>query len=137
MGFIAFPYVGIRQVKRLESANQSRVFALFSSSIDGFVRFMLKMSLCICLWREGMLIDEPYFIFNGAARWFGIPVDLLVSILSLLTGILSVGLHDRRDAAAVALIQTYCINLMALFYWCVRQSTEAENFITRAETIYE
>ena len=129
-----------RQLKRLESATRSPVYALFSSSLDGLMTiraFNVKDDF-VHLFMERMDANlRAYFTFNALVRWFGLRLDLMISILTLVTSILSVALHDRVDSGAVALSLTYCINLTALFQWGVRQSAEAENFMTSAERIYE
>jgi hypothetical protein len=58
----------------------------------------------------------------------------MTSILSLITSVLTIAFHHRIDPSSTALSLMHCINLKQ---WAVRQSAEAENYITSAERIYE
>jgi len=81
--------------------------------------------------------SRGYFILFNASRWFGLRLDLMTSLLTLATAILAVTLRDQLDPSAAALSLSYCITLTGLFQWGIRQSTEAENFMTSAERVYE
>jgi ABC-type multidrug transport system fused ATPase/permease subunit len=61
----------------------------------------------------------------------------MTSILSLITSILTIAFRHSIDPSSAALSLMYCINLTMLFQWAVRQSAEAENYMTSAERIYE
>jgi ATP-binding cassette subfamily C (CFTR/MRP) protein 1 len=55
----------------------------------------------------------------------------------LVTATLVVSLRHQIDPSIAALSISYCITLTGLFQWAIRQSTEAENFMTSAERIHE
>ncbi|CAF2823969.1 unnamed protein product [Rotaria sp. Silwood2] len=46
-------------------------------------------------------------------------------------------LRHQIDPSAAALSISYCITLTGLFQWSMRQSAEAENFMTSAERVHE
>ncbi|CAF1315244.1 unnamed protein product, partial [Rotaria sordida] len=71
------------------------------------------------------------------ARWFGLRLDIITSILTLVTAILAVALRHQIDPSSAALSISYCISLTGMFQWAMRQSAEAENFMTSAERIHE
>ncbi|CAF1104630.1 unnamed protein product [Rotaria sp. Silwood1] len=82
--------------------------------------------------------SRAYFFLFATARWFGLRLDLVVSLLPLVPDILAVVLRHRIDpSAAAALSISYCITLTGLFQWCIRQSTEAKHFMTSAERFHE
>ncbi|CAF3301704.1 unnamed protein product [Rotaria sp. Silwood2] len=129
-----------RQLKRLESATRSPIFALFSSSLDGLMTiraFNVEGDFLHLFMERIDANSRAYFTLGAAGRWFGLHLDLMTSALTILTAILSVTLHHRINPADAALSLAYCINLGVFFQWGVRQSAEAENFMTSAERIYE
>ncbi|CAF4227207.1 unnamed protein product [Adineta steineri] len=77
------------------------------------------------------------FILSATTHWFGLRLDLIASSLTLITGILAVALRHQIDPSTLALSLSYCITLTGLFQWGIRQSAEAENFMTSAERIHE
>ncbi|CAF3768645.1 unnamed protein product [Rotaria sordida] len=81
--------------------------------------------------------SRAYFILFATTRWFGLRLDMITSLLTLATAILAVALRHQLDPSAAALSISYCITLTALFQWAMRQSAEAENFMTSAERIHE
>ncbi|CAF0833288.1 unnamed protein product [Rotaria sordida] len=129
-----------RQLKRLESVKRSPIYALFSSSLDGLtsIRAFDAQDDFLNMFMERIDANaRAYFILFTTARWFGLWLDIIISILTLVTSILAVALRHQIDPSAAALSISYCINLTGLFQWSMRQSAEAENFMTSAERIHE
>ncbi|CAF1203015.1 unnamed protein product [Didymodactylos carnosus] len=130
-----------RQIKRLESVTRSPVYALFSSSLNGGLATIRAFSVqedFVQLFIDRVDTNtRAFFILIAAVRWFGVRLDLMTSLLSLLTAVLTIALRARIDPSSAALSLMYCINLTMLFQWAVRQSAEAENYMTSAERIYE
>ena len=129
-----------RQLKRLESVTRSPIYALFSSSLDGLTSIR-------AFDVEGdflnMYIDRidtnsrVHFILLATERWFGLRLDHMTSLLTLVTAILVVALRNQIGPSAAALSLTYCITLTGLFQMAIRESAEAENHMTSAERIHE
>ncbi|CAF1186966.1 unnamed protein product [Rotaria sp. Silwood1] len=129
-----------RQLKRLESVSRSPIYALFSSSLDGLTSIRAFDAQIDFLNMFIERIDtnaRAYFILFATTRWFGLQLDLITSLLTLVTSILAVALRHQIDPSAAALSISYCITLTGLFQWAMRQSAEAENFMTSAERIHE
>ncbi|CAF3543801.1 unnamed protein product [Rotaria sp. Silwood1] len=129
-----------RQLKRLESVTRSPIYELFSSSLDGLtsIRAFDVQDDFLNMFMERIDTNSrAYFILFATARWFGLQLDLITSLLTLITAILAVALRHQIDPSAAALSITYCITLTGLFQWAMRQSAEAENFMTSAERIHE
>jgi len=130
-----------RQIKRLESVTRSPVYALFSSSLNGglpTIRAFNVQQHFVQLFIN--LIDtntRAFFILIASVRWFGLRLDLMTSLLSLTTSVLIIAFRHNIDPSSVGLSLMYCINLTMLFQWAVRQSAEAENFMTSAQRVYE
>ena len=129
-----------RQLKRLESVTRSPIYTLFSSSLDGLISiraFDVQKNFLEMFIERIDTNSRAYFILSTTARWFGLRLDFIASLLTLVTALLAVALRHQIDPSAAALSITYCITLTGLFQWAVRQSAEAENFMTSAERIHE
>ncbi|CAF1526733.1 unnamed protein product [Adineta steineri] len=129
-----------RQLKRLESLTRSPLYALFSSSLDGLTSiraFNVQTNFLNMFLERIDANSRSYFVLFTTARWFGLRLDLITSLLTLITAVLAVALRDQIDPSAAALSISYCITLTGLFQWGIRQSAEAENFMTSAERIHE
>ncbi|CAF1425127.1 unnamed protein product, partial [Rotaria sordida] len=129
-----------RQLKRLESVTRSPIYALFSSSLDGLTSiraFDVQGDFLNMFMDRIDTNSRAYFILFTTARWFGLRLDFITSILTLVTAILAVALRHQIDPSSAALSISYCISLTGMFQWAMRQSAEAENFMTSAERIHE
>jgi ATP-binding cassette subfamily C (CFTR/MRP) protein 4 len=129
-----------RQLKRLESVTRSPIYTLFSSSLDGLTSiraFDVQEDFLNMFIERIDTNSRAYFILSASARWFGLRLDFIASLFTLVTALLAVALRHQIDPSAAALSITYCITLTGLFQWAIRQSAEAENFMTSAERIHE
>ena len=129
-----------RQLKRLESVTRSPIYALLSSSLDGLtsIRAFDVQGSFINMFMERIDTNSrAYFTLLVSVRWFGLRLDLLTSLLTLVTAVLAVALRHQIDPSAAALSITYCITLTGLFQWAIRQSAESENYMTSAERIHQ
>jgi ABC-type multidrug transport system fused ATPase/permease subunit len=129
-----------RQLKRLESVTRSPVYTLFSSSLDGLTSIRAFDVQADFLNKFIQRVDtnsQAYFLLLSTARWFGLRLDFVISLFILVTATLVVSLRHQIDPSIAALSISYCITLTGLFQWAIRQSTEAENFMTSAERIHE
>lgn len=129
-----------REIKRLDSVTRSPVYALFGSSLSGLqvIRAFNVENDFVNQFLERVNTNaRAYFIFLGIQRWFGLRLDLMTVLLSFATAVLSVAVRASINPAYAALGLMYCINLTSLFQWGVRQSAEAENFLTSAQRIEE
>ncbi|CAF1226779.1 unnamed protein product [Adineta steineri] len=129
-----------RQLKRLESVTRSPIYTLFATSLDGLTSIRAFQVQNDFLEKFIERIDansRASFILSATSYWFGLRLDFMTSLLTLATCILSVALRHQIDRSTAALSISYCITLTGLFQWAIRQSAEAENFMTSAERIHE
>jgi ATP-binding cassette subfamily C (CFTR/MRP) protein 4 len=129
-----------RQLKRLESVTRSPIYTLFATSLDGLtsIRAFDVQNDFLKMFIERIDANSrASFIFSATTHWFGLRLDLMASLVTLTTAILAVALRHQIDPATAALSISYCITLTGLFQWAIRQSAEAENFMTSAERIHE
>ncbi|CAF3821860.1 unnamed protein product [Rotaria sp. Silwood1] len=128
------------QLKRLESISRSPIYTLFSSSLDGLTSiraFNVQADFMDMFTKRIDSNSRAYFLLTAMGRWFGLRLDLMASLLTLATSILAVAVRNRIDHSAAALSMTYCLTIVDIFQWAVRQSAEAETFMTSAERIHE
>jgi ATP-binding cassette subfamily C (CFTR/MRP) protein 4 len=129
-----------RDLKRLESITRSPIYAFFSSSLTGLMTiraFNMENDFVNLFIDKVNTNSRAFFVLSYLSRWFGLRLDMLICCLTFLTAILSVSLRTSMDPSSVALGLSYCINLIAIFQWGVRQSAETEIFMTSAERIDE
>lgn len=129
-----------RQLKRLESVTRSPIYAFFSSSLDGLTiirAFQVQDDLLDMFMEKLDANSRAYFVLLAAARWFSFQLSNMVSLLTLVTAILAIALRHQLSPSAAALSIAYCIRLADIFQWAVRQSAEAENYMTSSERIHE
>ncbi|CAF3150151.1 unnamed protein product [Rotaria sp. Silwood2] len=128
------------QLKRLESVTRSPIYSLFSSSLDGLtsIRAFEVHDDFLNMYMEKIDTNtRAYFALVATGRWLGLQLSYMTCSLTLITAILAVTLRQQIDPSAAALSITYCITITTLFQWAVRQSVEAENFMTSAERVHE
>ncbi|CAF3596244.1 unnamed protein product [Rotaria sp. Silwood1] len=129
-----------RQLKRLESVTRSPIYALFSSSLDGLTSiraFEVENDFVNMFMERVDTNSRAYFVLLAAGRWLGMQLSYMTSLLTVVTAVLAVAVLRQKDPSGAALSITYCITLTTLFQWAVRQSVEAENFMTSTERVYE
>ncbi|CAF4026761.1 unnamed protein product [Rotaria sordida] len=128
------------QLKRLESVTRSPIYTLFSSSLDGLTSiraFNVQADFMDMFMERIDTNSRAYFLLIAAGRWFGLRLDLMASLLTLITSILAVAVRGQIDHSALALSLTYCLTIVDLFQWAIRQSAEAETYMTSAERVHE
>jgi ATP-binding cassette subfamily C (CFTR/MRP) protein 4 len=129
-----------RQLKRLQSISRSPVYALFSASLYGLATiraFKVETDYIQFFMNRIDANTRTYINMIAAAMWFGLILDLITALFSLVPPILAVMYRDKMDLSLIALTLMYCINMTGWFQWGVRQSAEAENLMTSAERIAE
>ncbi|CAF2705919.1 unnamed protein product [Rotaria sp. Silwood2] len=129
-----------RQLKRFESATRSPIYTLFSSSLDGLTSiraFRVQEGFLNMFMERIDTNSRAFFTFFATTFWFGLRLDIMISLLTFVTATLSVVLRHQIDPSTAALSISYCITLTGLFQWGIRQSAAAENFMTSAERIHE
>jgi ABC-type multidrug transport system fused ATPase/permease subunit len=129
-----------RNLKRLESVTRSPIYAFFSSSLTGLMTiraFNMENDFMNLFIDKVNANSRAFLVLSCLTRWFGLRLDMMICCLTFLTAILSVSLRASMDPSSVALGLSYCITLISVFQWGVRQSAETEIFMTSAERIDE
>uniref|UniRef100_A0A8D3CPM7 Cystic fibrosis transmembrane conductance regulator n=1 Tax=Scophthalmus maximus TaxID=52904 RepID=A0A8D3CPM7_SCOMX len=129
-----------RDIKRLESTTRSPVFSHLSSSLNGLwtIRaFGAEQRFQNIFDAHQDLHSEAWSLFLTTSRWFAVRLDGLCAIFIIMTTFGCLLLRDQLDAGSVGLVLTYCVTLVGLFQWGVRQSAEVENMMTSVERAVE
>jgi ATP-binding cassette subfamily C (CFTR/MRP) protein 4 len=142
--FIYFRYYYLksaRDIKRLEGAARSPIYAHFSTTLAGLATIRSHggaQELFARLFegfQDGHSRANLSFVLIG--RWLGMRLDILVFFFVFFTTFGCVLFRDSFGAGAVGLVLVYTLNLTGAFQWCVRQSAEVENLMTSCERVLE
>ena len=129
-----------RQLKRLENVSRSPIYSLLSSSLRGLATiraFKVKDDFLRMFENRTQTNTRAHMVMLSATFWLSFRLDLLISLFSLCTAMISVRLRDEIKSSAVALSLMYSMNMIVWFQWGVRQFIEAENLMTSAKRIDE
>ena len=80
-----------------------------------------------------------YFMFQGAAKWLGIRIDLMSATFLFVVTFFAVGMRYTLglSGGTVGLLLSYMLQLIGLLQWCIRQSAEVENQMICVERVLE
>jgi len=128
----------MREIKRLEAATRSPIYAGFSATLDGLstlraYKLQDKMRRVLTEY-----LDEngrAWWSYLMAARWFGFRMDCLAILVLVLTSYFAAFYSDKVDQGLLGFALVYSMNLTGLFQWTVRLSTEVETMMTAVERI--
>jgi ATP-binding cassette subfamily C (CFTR/MRP) protein 4 len=129
-----------RQIKRLDGTSRSPIYALFSSSLSGLLVIRAFANEQKFFNKFCDSIDDNtrvVFTFCTSARWFGLRLDVLSVFVVFITAIVCVASGSTINPGAAGFALSYSLILTSLFQWAIRQSAEAENYLTSAERIIE
>lgn len=132
-----------REARRLESVARSPVFALLGEALEGLTtirRLGASDMYTRKLYDRLDAYSRPYFIFVGAGRHMGFRVDFLCWLMVVATTYSSLeaellGTGGKSEYFGMSIM--YVLQLAAIFQWCIRQSSEVENYIVAVERILE
>nr|XP_039268765.1 multidrug resistance-associated protein 4-like [Styela clava] len=131
-----------RDIKRLEGSTRSPVFSLLSSTLQGLTTvraFRVQDTFEKKFHERQNLHSSAWYLFLCGGRWLGVRLDLLSAIfITTVTFmcLITISFIDV-DPGQVGLSLTYCITLLGMFQWGVRQSTEVENLMTSVERVQQ
>ncbi|PVU94926.1 hypothetical protein BB561_002172 [Smittium simulii] len=118
-----------RQLKQIESVTRSPVYSLLSETLDGIITVRAFSSQNIFLERFIDAQNEnsrAFFSFISAARWLAFRLDMINTLLVILSSFSMLLIRKRVSPSLVALSISYILNLVGMVQWCVRQSIEVE-----------
>lgn len=136
-------YIGAsRQIKRIESATRSPVYAHLNETLDGLAVIRALHAQDQFLWRFMGLQDtntRAVFAQNACARWLGLRLDLLSAVFLLIASMVAVVISrtGTLSPALAGFALSYTLTLNGLLQWMVRQSAEVEVMFVSVERMLE
>ncbi|PVV05227.1 hypothetical protein BB560_000256 [Smittium megazygosporum] len=118
-----------RQIKRIESTSRSPVYSLLSETLDGLttVRAFASGSKFVKNFVNAQNVNgRAFFSFISCARWLAFRLDLLNSLLVIVSAFSMLAIRKKLSPGLAALSISYLLNLVGMVQWCVRQSIEVE-----------
>ncbi|RNA03236.1 multidrug resistance-associated 4-like, partial [Brachionus plicatilis] len=131
-----------RELKRLDNIGRSPIFVHTNTSIEGIstIRAASKGQLLTSeFYSHYDYHTRAYFGFFVVHRWFGLRLDFLCSLYTIMTLFACIFLRDNLGlkSGQIGLLMVYLFQLFDLFQWCVVLSTMVENLMTSIERIVE
>jgi ABC-type multidrug transport system fused ATPase/permease subunit len=113
--------------------------AFFSSTLDGLTTlraFNMQSHFMNAFMKKLDYNNRAWYSYLYLSRWIGFRLDFVSSLMVLTATLGAVGVKSTSNSGLIAFALFYVLRLTSLFQWAVRQSAEAENFMTSLERIY-
>ncbi|XP_078372054.1 ATP-binding cassette subfamily C member 4-like [Oculina patagonica] len=125
-----------RELKRLESICRSPVFSHFSETVNGLdsIRIRRRQNDFVeqfCRYQD--IHNQSYVMVMASARWLGVRLDVLASLLISTVALAAV--FASQDAAFAGLALVYVILTVSLTQFAVRITSDVENYMTSVERV--
>ena len=133
-----------RELKRLEGAARSPIFAMLSEALGGIAT--IRANGYIPYFRKKFhnahnAHTRAFFAFIAASRWIGFRMDSIVVMFLTVVSFLSVLVHNEGwfdiDPAILGLSLSMLILLSNVFQYCIRQTAEVVNHMVSVERVLE
>ena len=128
-----------REVKRLDSILRSHVYAQFGETLTGLttVRAYGKQAEFTRLNEDYLdVMNRAYYLTIIDQRWLGIRLDFVGDILIFVVAILVVTSRFSVSPSIAGLVLAYCVQVVAMMGWMVRQFAEVENNMNATERVH-
>ena len=128
-----------REIKRLDSILRSHVYAQFGETLTGLttVRAYGKQAEFTRLNEDYLdVMNRAYFMTIIDQRWLGIRLDFVGDILIFVVAILVVTSRFSVSPSIAGLVLAYCVQVVAMMGWMVRQFAEVENNMNATERVH-
>ncbi|XP_078361814.1 ATP-binding cassette subfamily C member 4-like [Oculina patagonica] len=125
-----------RELKRLESICRSPVFSHFSETVNGLdtIRTRGRQNDFVeqfCRYQD--IHNQSYVMVMASARWLGVRLDVLASLLISTVALAAV--FVSQDAAFAGLALVYVIQTVSVTQFAVRVTSDVENYMTSVERV--
>ena len=128
-----------REIKRLDSILRSHVYAQFGETLTGLTTVRAYGKQAEFTKRNEDYLDfmnRAYYVTIADQRWLGIRLDFVGDILVFVVGILVVTSRFSVSPSISGLVLAYCIQIVAIMGWMVRQFAEVENNMNSTERVH-
>jgi ABC-type multidrug transport system fused ATPase/permease subunit len=127
-------------LKRLEAVNKSPIYSLFGEMIAGAstIRAYGHQHRFIDLsMNRTDLFHRPYYFLWVCNRWLSIRVELVCSILAMVSGFGIIVAGDRIDAALAGVVLNFVLTFTTSMMWLIRLHAELEMAMNSVERVFE
>ncbi|KTW31190.1 uncharacterized protein T551_01263 [Pneumocystis jirovecii RU7] len=134
---MSFYRVSSREVKRLDSLQKSDLYAQISETLTGLVviraygeqlRFKHENE------KKNDISNSAYFLTLASQRWLTLRLDAIGNMIILSITILSI--TSDIDATTTGLILSYCLQIVSMMSWMLRQFAEVEINMNSVERLH-
>ena len=128
------------QIKRVESASRSPVYAQFASSMDGLVTirsFGVMNDFLVSFLQRVDAQTRASIIRLSIGQWFALRTELVSILFPSGTAVVGIVLNHRMDSSMMALSLMYGLGIAGWLQWGIRQLAEAEQLMISAERLHE
>ncbi|EPQ56430.1 multidrug resistance-associated ABC transporter [Gloeophyllum trabeum ATCC 11539] len=129
-----------RELKRLDAASRSPIFAWFSESLNGLTTIRAFGQQSIFITTNEHRIDRNqicYLPSIAVNRWLAVRLEFVGAVIILASALLAVTalITSGVDAGLVGLVLSYSLNTTSSLNWAVRSASEVEQNIVSCERI--
>lgn len=142
IGFIiaaAYYRASAREMKRMDSIARSSVFAHVGETLSGIAvirAYNLQMTFRHFNEQTINRMNQAYFLTLTNQRWLGLRLDVVGSLLIFVVGILVTTNRFDTNPSTTGLVLSYCLSIVGMMSWMVRQMAEVENNMNSTERMY-
>ena len=129
-----------RQIKRLDSATASKIYAFYGESLNGISTIRAFKAQQRFFEQMRKHVDTNLRIFNSnfiSARWLGLRLEFTGSLVVAITSILTVLNKNNISSGLAGLTISYALSITQILMWMVRTFSEFEANIISVERIKE
>ncbi|KAF9109707.1 hypothetical protein BGX27_007282 [Mortierella sp. AM989] len=127
-----------REIKRLDSTLRSVLYAHFTESLSGMgtLRAYNQVELAIAVNQHKLdLSDRAYYLFQLGTRWIAIRIQILRSLLILMTTLFIAGFRNSINPASAGLILSYLVRNAGDMIYIVQCIAALENNMNSVERL--
>ena len=127
-----------RQVKRIESAAKSPILTHISTTLHGLPCIHTHQLESLFIDKLYHYQEEHYNVWTTdqmLARWFGLRIDLIISMYTLITECIYIIMSDSVDPRSVAFSVALLLSIAGTIQFCIRTSAQIETFMVATERI--
>ena len=127
-----------RELRRIDSITRSPVIAMLTESLTGISTIRAFDAVDQFVSRNLTLLDsnnQAQYLVLLTQRWIQLRLDILNSVLVLLTSVIAVALNNQLNPGLTGLLIAYSLQITQTFSWTIKTGTDVETFFNCAERL--
>ncbi|KAG5518290.1 hypothetical protein PMAC_003086 [Pneumocystis sp. 'macacae'] len=132
-----FYRVSSREIKRLDSLQKSDLYAQISETLTGIIiirAYGEQLKFKLENEKKNDISNSAYFLTIASQRWLALRLDAIGNMIILSITILSV--ISNIDETTTGLILSYCLQIVSMMSWMLRQFAEVEINMNSVERLH-